>query len=323
MPPNGVVAADDFVPQGTTLTQLCVWGFYSDATLQDLGCVDAIEDEFRVRVFADNGGLPGTLLGESLVTGANISRGLALGTAFEDAFVTGTRTITTHGYTLTLDSPITTLVSGVRHWLEVANNTRGPTSAAQTCWWNWLQHYPPVGDGYSATGANSEGVDDSSAYLTGVSRYIHGSARMSDLAFCLGSSGGPLDFNSGAAVTAACWTCEDAGSPICTVETALDCVSAAGVDGIWNRLDPDCSGTLEDAGELILGDNCADPLEGARVITNGLYATNTNCANTDGYGEMEWTIKIPPRIMPHIANAAVRELSPGWARLCGQPARGS
>ena len=31
-PPNGVVSADDFVPWGATLTQVCVWGFYHDAT---------------------------------------------------------------------------------------------------------------------------------------------------------------------------------------------------------------------------------------------------------------------------------------------------
>ena len=142
---------------------------------------DALKDKFRIRVYADVNGLPGILLGETLVTGANIQRGPAQGTAFENAYggAGGWTNAIPQGYTLTLDFPITGMVPGVRHWLEVTNNTRGSTDADKTCWWNWLQHFPQVGDGYSATGANSGGVDDPVTYLFSGSRYIHGSARMS------------------------------------------------------------------------------------------------------------------------------------------------
>ncbi len=292
VPPNGVVSADDFVPTGDTLAQLCVWGYYSSglgATSSLFGCQELVDDEFRIRVYGDAGGLPGALIGESLSTYGNIVRAPAPDLDYTAMYPI--QVPVPFGHTLRLDTPIVGLVPGERHWLEVANNTTGPTAAAKTCWWNWLQHYPQVGDGYSATGANSDGVDDPYTYLTGQSRYIHGSARMSDLAFCLGTTNGPLAFDSGPPVLAACWTCVDTGDPTCTVETALDCVSIAGVDGIWNRLDPDCSGTMEDAGELILGDTCTDPLDGARVITDGLYAMNTNCANTDGSSDFPGPVK--------------------------------
>ena len=109
-PPNGTVSADDFIPTQGTLSSVCVWGYYANSLLPNLGCTPSVVDEFRVRVFADNNGVPGAMLGESMVTGPNINRGLEPDTAFAATFVFGTRDITTHGYTLFLDSPITTLV---------------------------------------------------------------------------------------------------------------------------------------------------------------------------------------------------------------------
>ena len=259
-PPNGTVAADDFVPNGTTISSLCVWGFYHDASLPDYACKDSVDDEFRVRVFDDNNGIPGALFGESMVTGDNISRGREPNTLWEAFYGGGSPDAgaLAQGYTLALDAPITGMIAdGRKYWLEVANNTTGSTPAAKTCWWNWMQSYghPAAGseaDGYSAAGANSGGTDDPAAYLQGASRYIKRSSRHYDLAFCLGTGDDgtdPLPFTN-VTPTGACWTCNEKDSA-CSVETMTHCASSVGLDGIWNKDDPDCSGTIAEIADSV------------------------------------------------------------------------
>jgi len=72
---EGMVVADDFVPSGTMLNRVCVWGFYLDGdqnTSSDDCGPSVFEDHFRVRVYtndtAGNGRMPKTMLGESLAT---------------------------------------------------------------------------------------------------------------------------------------------------------------------------------------------------------------------------------------------------------------
>ncbi len=245
-PGSAVVAADDFVPNGDTLTQLCVWGTYMDASApgqpgdqgyEQFSCVGMVSDHFRVRVFqsADfwgDTGRPGILIGESEVTGANIAMGPEPNTTFESTFG-----IVMQGYTLTLDTPITGLVPGERHWLEVANNTAAPED--NTCFWHWAQHMPTDRDAQSASGFSPKGssADD---ILARPSVYIAGSERGgADLAFCLGGPSGPLGIAVPPADTAACWTCGNgADLPQCSIKTLRQCTLAVGV---WDREDPTCA----------------------------------------------------------------------------------
>ncbi len=332
-PGNAVVSADDFVPNGDTLTRLCVWGTYIDPSApgvpgdqgyEQFSCVGMTSDHFRVRVFKSDdstwtSGLPGTLVGQSQVTGANIVKGPEPNTAFERTFG-----IVMQGYTLTLDWPITGLVPGERHWLEVANNTQSPEG--NTCFWHWAQHMPVDRDAQSVSGISPMGgaPDD---VLARPSVYIRGSERGgADLAFCLGAADGPLDIVSPQADTAACWTCgDDYTSPQCSVTTLRQCIKD---EGMWDRDDPSCTyygpphqphdfcasytfsnkiaarqstcgdGVLDpgeqcDDGNLIPNDDCDNtcrivcpaidpPSIGALQATDGLYAFDNACANNDG-----------------------------------------
>ncbi|MCH8993335.1 MAG: hypothetical protein IIA44_16475, partial [Acidobacteria bacterium] len=262
-PPNGTVSADDFIPQGDTITSVCAWGFYHDAKLPAglLDCSGVVTDEFRVRVFGDAGGIPdtGNLIGESLVTGTNITRGKEPDTAFVNGFSGATNAVP-QGYTLILDTPITGLSVGVKHWLEIANNTTGPTDAAKTCWWNWLHSFPSADDedGFSVTGGNSGGVEDPAEYLPGASRYIYGSGRPYDLAFCVGTGPAgdqPLVLDPVTTLKGCCWSCPADGDPVPEVLSLTECGDGAGYGGVWNPQDPDCSGTFLDLGDL-LPDSC-------------------------------------------------------------------
>lgn len=78
---DGVVAADDFIPAGDTISQVTVWGVYLDPSgpgetgpigQEQFNCAGRVTERFRVRLFTDSGGSPNTIVGESEVTGSNI-----------------------------------------------------------------------------------------------------------------------------------------------------------------------------------------------------------------------------------------------------------
>ncbi|MFQ5494545.1 MAG: hypothetical protein ACE5EX_04110, partial [Phycisphaerae bacterium] len=325
----GVVSADDFIPAGTTVTSVCAWGVYLDPSLTDqlpfpFDCTgdSAVQDEFRVRIYLDGAedldpqnpgdparrGLPGELIGESLVTGGNIQRGPEQGTAMEVTY-----DVIAQGYTLTLDTPITTLQPGKVHWIEIANNTANPEDNG--CVWHWLNRFPDdARDAYAAVGISPGGI-------TGDSIYVDRSGRGGvDMAFCL-----DIDWTDPPAPTAACWDCLEA----CTIETLAACTGlTTDDDRVWNRADPNCSAPAPvqpndfcqaavvcpkpnptcgdqcvDAG---LGEECDDgnltPLDGcdefcmlefcavpatgggsgALVVGEGLFGYDNACASLDG-----------------------------------------
>jgi hypothetical protein len=282
--PTGAVVADDFVPTGISVSQVCVWGAYFDATMPwtKLQCTPSVpvdEEKFRVRVYADDNGLPGTLVGEAVASGSNVVRVL-------EPYLYGPWSKWgIYGYTLTLDAPIDGMSPGQTHWLEVAS-ARDLSSFLDTCYWHWLQtSFDPdeKGNSYSAVGTNDR---PNSAGIPG-SGYIPGSELSTDVAFCLGGASGPLDFEAPQAPTGACCDC-DGG---CLDDQTLQ---SCGLDppGRWTRA---CS--CENSGICAAGpDKCADGEDG--MASNGpdcepaiidpmapgdrLVSVDTTCSTTDG-----------------------------------------
>ncbi len=345
---NGAVTADDFIPLGADLHKVCVWGTYMDPTgpgqpgdqgYEQFSCVGpAVQtgEEFRVRVFADAvcagsfctgaassvpcttdadcANLPGAVVGESLVSGANIASGPERNTTFEATFG-----IIMQGYTLTLNTAITGMAIGQKHWLEVADFTPEPLD--NTCYWNWAMHIPPVNDGYCAAGLCLGGTGANAAdLLARPSVYVNGSGKGGlDMAFCLHGASAPLDFDAPADPVGCCWDC--AVPPGNAITTLLGCIQTT---GIWDRSDPGClnsepppqpndvcatapaPGSVAGSafcgdGVIEAGEQCDPPVvdicdadcqlictadtpvgEGALVIGDGLYRLDNACANIDG-----------------------------------------
>ncbi len=325
---NGVTVADDFEPSGNTLDRVCVWGTYMDpsgpspsgSNSEEYSCVGlTVGEQFRIRVFEDGAldadpntpaGLPGTMVGQSLVSAANIVSGPERGTTLESTYG-----IVMQSYTLTLDTPITGLSVGARHWLEVVNYT--PIPEGNTCWWSWAQHIPEGRHGHVAVGISPAG-DTPDDLLLRPSVYVNGSSRGgTDMAFCLS-----MDFAAPDDPIGACWNC--ATVPGCQPRTLADCSLQTNV---WDRTDPSClnaepppqtndfckaggaAGAGMVASMLTCGDGIIDPGEqcdppspglctiecqlecvppvivggdGALKISDGLYPFDNACANVDG-----------------------------------------
>ncbi len=295
VPPTGAVTADDFLPAGDALTQVCVWGTYIDASApgetgpqgyEEYNCTPFVADEnesFRIRVYSDSNGQPGSLVGESTSTGPNIYRVPVPSPAFEEDY--GWRL---HGYMLLLDTPISGMAPGDTYWLEVVSDRNvcpdgscdrfglcdggyrdgEPCDEHDTCYWHWLQSYlENEGNDYHVVGTDDR---PERGGLPGTG-YVHVSGRHSDLAFCLGSSSGPLDFTPPGAPTGSCCDCQD----VCTDDvTLVDCHEVFG--GVWLR-GWDCATSLN-CDEFL--DNCND--YPAIVVPESLLFFDTTCYTTDG-----------------------------------------
>ena len=193
-----MVVADDFIPAAPEISQVCVWGVYIDSVNcgyrgegPGCDCINDVTDQFRVTVYADAGGFPGQSVGASSAT--VLARG-AIGSEFSIGFVDTQM----YEFQLALDTPIAGLdTSGTIYWLEVVNNT----SESSTCNWSWS--YSHQGNDHSAAGTSNG--------------YLPGSARTSDMAFCLDA-----DFDTPPAPLAACCVCPDS-SDTCSVETLAAC----------------------------------------------------------------------------------------------------
>ncbi len=321
MAPHGVVVADDFVPNGGTLSTICFWGHYADQADDGADCDGQVIDKFRIRVYADDGGFPGAIVFEQQVDNFNLLRGPQVGAGpngVGDAV----------GYSVILDPPFTGLVQGVRHWLEIANNTDEPEG--NTCVWSWQMFLEAGRDEFSMMGTNDRPNQGAgSGYLR------EGSARPVDYAFCLGQGGGPLDFTQPDPQedTMSCWDCFD---QTCTPETLRACIGGtnandgnlpaqdfrggsactdfappeqegqfclaagaiAGLGSVCNGGAP--NGLLEVGEECDDGDD-TDPFDGctgclltcddtapppggngAKLIGNGLFSFDNTCAPSDG-----------------------------------------
>ncbi len=187
-------AADDFVPLGSTIQSLCVWGQYVDIAFQapDVDCSDTISaDSFLVQVHESDGALPGSLIGESTAT--SIRSPMLAGRETQ-----GPSTIFL--FELTLDTPITGLINdGRSYWLKVGNNS---DSSTFTCVWHWSQLSS------SSFSGNRYAVRGSHIYAA-------------DQAFCL-----DIDLGANGPVLQPCCQCD--GS--CEVVSLADCDL---VEGTW------------------------------------------------------------------------------------------
>ena len=269
---NGVVVADDFVPDGAAINIVCVWGLYLDSLECKNGaetplcdCNARVTDDFRVRVYNDAGGMPGTIHGESFVA-------FHVEGPTEDtpAYPTTYPETQLYEFQLFLDNEIGEMVPGERYWLEVSNNlVEGDDYVGRDCNWHWLQT-SEVTNNYSFIGTAKD-----PGYIDGGSRW----GGFGDFAFCL-----DVPLTPPPAVIGGC--CEYGldegdclmGTGVCTPTTLPDCDAVPATAGRWHRDDPLCNDDCETA---VWGDNCADH----QIVTsdpNFTYSYDSRCCTTDG-----------------------------------------
>ncbi|UCC31590.1 MAG: hypothetical protein JSU86_04785, partial [Phycisphaerales bacterium] len=343
VPPFGVVTADDFVPVSTEIGSVCVWGNYMDNSApsptgptgyEQFNCNGNVEDNFRIRVYRDDGGFPGAQVGTDRWVGPD---DVFKGEIPNDNGFTANWGGPVLAYTLVVDPAIVLPEASVPYWLEVANQTDvlagGTEPTENTCYWSWQQIFREegIGNDYSVQGSGDRPVDQGAcvggfcdagvhegnecASQTDCSRgYVPSaaSARSTDLAFCLGApGGGPLAFDPPDTPLGSCCECDQS----CNVDIDL---AACDEDIVGNWfLQNDCAGDLCEvqpgetcggarAGGVALprsGLDCggAGPPPGAIKVPpeGGLYAFDSNCAPTDPPEEVEG---IPP------GNALVQDI---------------
>jgi hypothetical protein len=132
-----VLAADDFVADGSTLSQVRVWGVYYNYD-DDVECAPPQDpqsfDHFYVRILANDpitGRRPDGVFAhaESTATSQHL--------AIDDTQVWYTRGRTMYQIDLTLDEPISGLSPGEVYWLEVSNAPTTQWGQPVGCTWYW------------------------------------------------------------------------------------------------------------------------------------------------------------------------------------------
>lgn len=188
---TGAAWADDFIPDGTTIStinQICVAGAYVKSNGSD--CADEVNgDYFEVRIYQDDGGLPGAIVGMSEIDpSTNLVKVRDL---YNDPLGA---TVGFWEFQLTLDTAITGLMPGNSYWIEIVND---PTPTPDSCDWYWA---------VSKSGGNdySVGKDTGSYGLANVTPY--------DLHFCLDISA-HTDLSYGSAGTPSYVRFVDTASP--------------------------------------------------------------------------------------------------------------
>jgi hypothetical protein len=247
-----MLAAEDFVPLESTLTSLCVWGFYIDTDFavpnsQDDCGPSVFADYFRVRVYTNdpgNGRMPGTLVGESTTT----SQREVLPTSVVESNLQNEM----YEYQMTLNTPITDLTPGQVYWLEVSND---PTiSGPPLCVWFWSQR--------QQTSSTYSFTSDDDVYRPGFESPF-------DNAFCTNF---PIQPSVLGTQPGACCTCGNA----CSEKTLSECDY---ISGFWDITRTTCAGVTCPA--IPTNNNCVD---GPTIITGRLSTFDNQCATTDGYG---------------------------------------
>lgn len=312
--PGGAVYADDFIPATANISRVCVWGIYFDHSVETEPtylCTGKVEDNFRVRIYNDKNGTPGTLVGERWIPHEAVAKSQSQETY---GSVTTPEDYPLTVYTLAFDKiTLPAAGAGEIYWLEVANNTTVLTGGVEdrenTCYWHWAHTYfdDGIGNKHSAVGTNDRPCEgEPPVYPNGapcdprISGYDNRySARWSDQVFCLGDSNGPVNFDAPSTPTGAVCSCD----PIaCTGEETLDNMvdSPSISSSIWEGPNTTC-GTCLDPGQI--GDNCGtggaavgsvaagvdctpDALQpGEFIFAEGnhvLVPIDTSCTTTDG-----------------------------------------
>ncbi|HSG64990.1 MAG TPA: hypothetical protein VLD39_08315, partial [Gammaproteobacteria bacterium] len=147
-PDRGLLVADDVnLGFDTTIGGIRFFGVYADALGGAFTNSIPSEDLLTIRVFADQSGQPGALLGSSPLTGSRAATGDVLGNT----------PLRWHRYEMNLDAPIS-LVAGVV-WIAVSNDT---TADADDDWaWGLTNSAPQLAlsrnDGVSWSDTDRQG----------------------------------------------------------------------------------------------------------------------------------------------------------------------
>ena len=257
--------ADDFIPEGTEIRQICWWGMYANAEEFLTACApEAIPtvDYFEIRFYEDAGGKPGTeLVG---------SPGPVLITAQEDLDATAP---VTELYSVVFETPIEVVNDGRIYWVEIS----GQGDPAGHCQW-WMGT-SEQGNGYKL------GDDDP---LSAVWTIEDRTQYLLDWAICLDTGLGGLGITVPPEPTGAC--CECTGT--CTDDVIwYDCNggwTGANLDqligdviGQWDAGETCPSREVVCTGEPPEGDDCDDPIILPAINPVEKWVT-TWCSTTDG-----------------------------------------
>ncbi|MFH1109977.1 MAG: hypothetical protein V1790_12410, partial [Planctomycetota bacterium] len=228
---RGATTADDFIPDGSPITDVCWWGYYENDSAAD--CSPGPGDAFTITFYTDAGGYPGSTIVSQAVSPGRLQ------TVLES-------NLYLYEYSATLATPVT-VTPGVKHWIEIVNDTSLPPTA---CNWAWKQSNG--GNNYSVMNMG-DGYAPEDVY--------HG-AGDADAAFCLNTSIAPDD---GGAVLGACCTCP----PSC-----VEARTRALCNGVWH------------VGQTCAALSCSPPTVDNCAAAQPLIASSTpfhnTCANRDG-----------------------------------------
>lgn len=260
LPLGGVVLADDFIPTQDTITTVCTWGAYLDAVeIEAVGgngrgddCNDDVVDDFRVTVYPDDNGKPDDKnpIGESdvvIIAKGPVDSVYGSTTLYDDAQV--------YSYQMTLVSPITGMTPGVKHWIEITNNTVFDADGG-ACMWHQALTSNERND-FHYVGTDREAKNP--AYQYGGGR----AGASGDVAFCIDQP-----FTAPLTVLGLCCDCDSA---TCEVTTLVDC------SGIWDQTGV-CAGACS---TVVPGDICVvNPI--VTSDPNFTYTYDSRCTDTDG-----------------------------------------
>ncbi len=210
-------SADDFVvTSGTSLSQLCWWGYYFDFNGQ-AGCSPSSgdsADSFSVTIYSDVSGVPGNVIaGPS--TPINL---IKTDTGVDMTYLV--RTVRRFKYEAQLPTPVAVAV-GTCYWMEIVNHTSGE------CLWLWET---------SSHGGNGVSVQKPGGGAGAMSWQPFDRVG-NDFAFCM--PGLRLSFTDCGLPSGRCCVYSPGGAfGTCTTQTRLVCEGVLG--GTWS-LEADCS----------------------------------------------------------------------------------
>ncbi|MGD2111719.1 MAG: hypothetical protein PVI86_20275, partial [Phycisphaerae bacterium] len=259
---GGYDIADDFVPVGDEIRQICWWGMYAIAEQFLAGCPAGTkpdEDFFEIRFFEDGGGKPGAeLVG---------SPGPVTVTAKEDL---DTAEPITQLYSVKFDTPIE-VTAGQRYWVTISG-AGDPDGECQ--WW--------MGTSYQGNQYCMVEGDPNREEWTQEDR----AEWLIDFAFCLDTGEGGVGFDLPDPPEGTCCECDGTCSnnvawDDCSDSYDIDSSDMVGVQlGQWDGGETCATKAITCEGGPPPGDACDDPIElvGANVST----LVSNWCATTDG-----------------------------------------
>ncbi len=253
---GGFRVADDFkVVTGSSITQVCWYGFYFNYAATT-ACVpasgDGAGDSWKVTIYNDSAGLPGTVLSgpQTILAGsvAKVDTGVDLNYLARDC--------RRFQYTATLPSAVA-VAPGTCYWIEIVNTTTGG------CLWHWET---------SSTMGNSVSVQKPGGGPAGNSNWYSFDLATDDFSFCL--PGLRIDnLDCGLPLGRCCVYPPMSQVGSCSLQTQPVCEVILG--GSW-ATGLDCTNGCP---LLPLNDLCAN----AQLITTGpIYSGSTLFATRDG-----------------------------------------